>query len=141
MGSFRCPPRSGSRSEIRRGQGPGIENGDPWFKLKADPRLKELIAKSSNYELYGHLSSRVMELIGRYSYLIEVYFIDEAFAVLRGEPQELERVGREIKVAVTRHVGLPVCVGMRRRRPWQSSPRELPSRTLPSEGVCPPATK
>lgn len=64
----------------------GIENGDPWFKLKADPRLGELIAKSNNYELYGNLSSRVMELIGRYSYLVEVYSIDEAFAILRGEP-------------------------------------------------------
>jgi DNA polymerase V len=38
----------------------GIENGDPWFKLKADPRFKDLIAKSSNYELYGDLSSRVL---------------------------------------------------------------------------------
>ena len=46
------------------------------------------------------------------SYLVEVYSIDEAFAMLRGEPHELVRVGREIKAAVARHVGLPVCVGI-----------------------------
>jgi DNA polymerase V len=90
----------------------GIENGDPWFKLAADAKRTGLIHRSSNYELYGDLSSRVMELIGRHSYLVEVYSIDEAFAVLRGEPHELERVGREIKAAVARHVGLPVCVGI-----------------------------
>lgn len=61
----------------------GIENGDPWFKLAADAPRTGLIHRSSNYELYGDLRSRVMELIGRYSYLVEVYSIDEAFAMLR----------------------------------------------------------
>lgn len=60
----------------------GIENGDPWFKLAADAKRTGLIHRSSNYELYGDLSCRVMELIGRYSRLVEVYSIDEAFAVL-----------------------------------------------------------
>lgn len=38
----------------------GIGLGEPWFKLA--PRAKEwgLIALSSNYELYGDISSRVM---------------------------------------------------------------------------------
>jgi DNA polymerase V len=31
---------------------------------------------------------------------------------LRGSAEELQRVGREIKSAVARHVGLPVCVGI-----------------------------
>jgi DNA polymerase V len=39
----------------------GIATGEPWFKLA--PRAKEwgLIAKSSNYELYGDISARVMD--------------------------------------------------------------------------------
>jgi DNA polymerase V len=114
----------------------GIENGDPWFKLKADPRLKELIAKSSNYELYGDLSSRVMELIGRYSYLVEVYSIDEAFAVLRGDPQELERVGREIKTAVARHVGLPVCVGIAPTKTLAKFTNRVAKQNPAFGGVC-----
>src|SRR5689334_555167 len=45
----------------------GIGLGDPWFKLA--PRAKEwgLVALSSNYELYGDISSRVMELLARFS--------------------------------------------------------------------------
>jgi nucleotidyltransferase/DNA polymerase involved in DNA repair len=38
----------------------GIPMGEPWFKLA--PRAKEwgLVALSSNYELYGDISARVM---------------------------------------------------------------------------------
>ncbi|MET3176631.1 UNVERIFIED_ORG: hypothetical protein ABIB52_004506 [Arthrobacter sp. UYCu721] len=53
----------------------GIPMGEPWFKLA--PLAKEwgLIAKSSNYELYGDISARVMELLGRYSAWLEVYIM------------------------------------------------------------------
>lgn len=90
----------------------GIENGDPWFKLAADAKRTGLVHRSSNYELYGDLSSRVMALISRYTHQVEVYSVDEAFGLLRGTPEELETIGREIKSAVARHVGLPVCVGI-----------------------------
>lgn len=38
----------------------GIEMGAPWFKLAADADRLGLVAKSSNYELYGEMSARVM---------------------------------------------------------------------------------
>ncbi|WP_224024134.1 Y-family DNA polymerase [Arthrobacter sp. NicSoilC5] len=90
----------------------GIATGEPWFKLA--PRAKEwgLVAKSSNYELYGDISSRVMELLGRYSAWLEVYSIDEAFLGVKGTPDELLSLGRRMKEAVRRHVGVPVCVGI-----------------------------
>jgi DNA polymerase V len=90
----------------------GISTGEPWFKLA--PRTKEwgLVAKSSNYELYGDISSRVMELLGRYSAWLEVYSIDEAFLGVKGEPEQLLALGRRIKEAVRSHVGVPVCVGI-----------------------------
>ena len=90
----------------------GIGIGEPWFKLA--PRAKEwgLIAKSSNYELYGDISARVMELLGRYSAWLEVYSIDEAFLGVKGSPESLLELGRAIKAAAARNVGVPVCVGM-----------------------------
>jgi DNA polymerase V len=90
----------------------GIENGDPWFKLAADAKRTGLIHRSSNYELYGDLSSRCMELLGRYSHRQEIYSIDESFLTLRGTPEELIKTGAEIKAAVARNIGLPVCVGI-----------------------------
>ena len=90
----------------------GISTGEPWFKLA--PRAKEwgLVAKSSNYELYGDISARVMELLGRYSAWLEVYSIDEAFLGVKGEPEQLLALGRTMKDAVRRNVGVPVCVGI-----------------------------
>ena len=90
----------------------GITTGEPWFKLA--PRAKEwgLVAKSSNYELYGDISARVMELLGRYSAWLEVYSIDEAFLGVKGGEEELLALGRRMKEAVRRHVGVPVCVGI-----------------------------
>jgi DNA polymerase V len=90
----------------------GIPMGEPWFKLK--PRAKEwgLVALSSNYELYGDVSARVMELLGRYSAWLEVYSIDEAFLGVKGSLDELLQLGHTMKDACRRHVGVPVCVGI-----------------------------
>lgn len=38
---------------------PGIM-GKPWFKIEAWTRMAGVVARSSNYELYGSLSARVM---------------------------------------------------------------------------------
>lgn len=89
-----------------------IPMGTPWFKLETYARRNGVIAKSSNYELYGSLSARVMEIIGRYAAWQEVYSIDESFIGLRGDRAELERVGREIRAEVMRCTGIPVRVGI-----------------------------
>lgn len=38
----------------------GIPMGYPWFKLQASAQRMGLVARSSNYELYGDMSARVM---------------------------------------------------------------------------------
>ena len=53
-----------------------------------------------------------MELLGRYSAWLEVYSIDEAFLGVKGTPDELLALGRTMKTAVRRNVGVPVCVGI-----------------------------
>lgn len=90
----------------------GIAMGEPWFKLKVAAASIGLIAKSSNYELYGDMSSRVMQLLERYSSWVDVYSIDEAFIGLRGSLADLRHVAHQIKNAIMDHLGLPVCVGI-----------------------------
>lgn len=72
----------------------GIEMGVPWFKLKAWARQHGVVARSSNYELYGSVSARIMAILGEYSPAVEVYSIDEAFLRLPGSPAELTEMGR-----------------------------------------------
>jgi len=90
----------------------GVEMGAPWFKLAADAERLGLVAKSSNYELYGEMSARVMKLLGRFSAWVEVYSIDEAFLGVSGTLDELQALGERIKAEVFRLTGLPVCVGI-----------------------------
>lgn len=90
----------------------GIAMGEPWFKLAPRAKAWGLIAKSSNYELYGDVSSRVMELLNRYSHEVEIYSIDEAFCTVKGTGPELLGLGREMKAVVRRNCGVPVCVGI-----------------------------
>lgn len=114
----------------------GIDNGDPWFKLAADAKRTGLIHRSSNYELYGDLSSRVMELLGRYAAWQEVYSIDESFLGLRGTPEELARTGAEIKAAVARHTGLPVCVGIAPTKTLAKFVNRVAKQNPALQGVC-----
>jgi DNA polymerase V len=114
----------------------GIAVGEPWFKLA--PRAKEwgLVARSSNYELYGDISSRVMELLGRYSAWLEVYSIDEAFLGVTGTPDELNRLGQTMKTAVRRNVGVPVCVGIAGTKTLAKLANKWAKNNPAFDGVC-----
>jgi DNA polymerase V len=114
----------------------GIPMGEPWFKLA--PRAKEwgLVAKSSNYELYGDISDRVMQLLGRYSAWVEVYSIDEAFLGVNGAPEKMRALGRDIKAAVRRNVGVPVCVGIGRTKGLSKLANKLAKHNQDFGGVC-----
>ncbi len=114
----------------------GIRLGEPWFKLA--PRAKEwgLVARSSNYELYGDISARVMELLGRYSAWLEVYSIDEAFLGVNGTPEELQRLGHTMKTAVRRNVGVPVCVGIAGTKTLAKLANKWAKHNPAFDGVC-----
>ena len=114
----------------------GIPMGYPWFKLEATAKQYNLVAKSSNYELYGDLSSRVMAILSRFSAWIEVYSIDEAFLGLRGTLDELHAVGHQIKAEVLRLTGLPVCVGIAKTKTLAKLANEAAKKVEQLGGVC-----
>lgn len=84
----------------------------PYFQVKAWAETMGVAVRSSNYELYGAVSNRIAEIISRYSAWQEVYSVDESFVGLRGTPEELERVGREIRQTVRQLTGVPVRVAI-----------------------------
>ena len=91
---------------------PWIKMGEPYFQIKDKLRKHGIVACSSNYELYGDMSERVMTVIESMVPAAEVYSIDEAFAELTGMPGDLERLGRQIRAEVYRRTGIPVGVGI-----------------------------
>lgn len=91
----------------------GIPDLLPYFKIADQLKQAGVAVFSSNYELYGDLSTRVMDTLKDFSPNIEVYSIDESFLDMSGHTlKTLPGLGHEIRKAVYKHVGLPVGVGM-----------------------------
>lgn len=89
----------------------GIAMGAPYFKTKAVIDKHDVQVFSSNYTLYGDLSSRVLTILQELEPEVEVYSIDEAFITLPGTGDAAE-YGRLIKAKVAQCVGIPVSVGI-----------------------------
>lgn len=114
----------------------GIQMGTPWFKLAASAPQMGLVAKSSNYELYGSMSKKMMSVLARFSAWVEVYSIDEAFIGIHGTLDEVQQLGRRIKDEVLRLTGLPVGVGIARTKTLAKLSSEAAKKVPVLDGVC-----
>ena len=91
----------------------GIKMGQPYFKLKHKLIQLNIEVRSSNYELYGDISHRLMQLIRKNCEELEIYSIDEAFAAItRTKNQDLYQWGKELRVLVYQHIGIPISIGI-----------------------------
>lgn len=93
----------------------GIKMGVPYFEVRTLIRQKNIITFSSNYNLYGDLSRRVMEtlrhLVGTEN--VEVYSVDEAFLDLSHlSAGQLEECALHIRETVEQWTGVSVSVGI-----------------------------
>ncbi|NVK25943.1 MAG: Y-family DNA polymerase [Gammaproteobacteria bacterium] len=91
-----------------------IPKFEPYFKLKGYLNQHNVVVRSSNYELYADLSSRMMNVIGRFCDNQYVYSIDESFLQFKGFASLIDdwhQYGQEIRLAVWRETKLPVGVG------------------------------
>lgn len=99
-----------ARSQEVRALGVGM--GVPWFKLRDLAKQHGIIARSSNYTLYGDMSQRMHAVIGQFAPDQEIYSIDETFLDLTGFNRDLLEYGQQIRKRVRQWVGIPVCVGI-----------------------------
>lgn len=89
----------------------GIKMGVPWFELKEIASKHGIVAFSSNYALYADMSNRLMNILGGFSPIQEVYSIDECFLNLTGFTDIRERA-YSMRAQVNKWTGLVVCVGI-----------------------------
>lgn len=124
----------------------GLDLGRPWFELRPQAARLNLAARSSNYELYGDMSRRVMEILARFTPDLQVYSIDEAFLEvsprIARDPEAMTALGHEIKDTLRRLVGVPVCVGIAPTRTLAKLSNRAAKRVNAFGGVCVwPATR
>lgn len=89
----------------------GIKMGVPVYQIKEAIYQHDIAVFSSNYTLYGDMSSRVMSILTSLAPEIEVYSIDEAFISLDGI-KDLQSLGANIVYKVARGTGIPVSLGI-----------------------------
>src|SRR6186713_3560411 len=93
----------------------GVEMAGPYFMAKPLIEKYDVATFSSNYNLYGDLSWRVMEtlriMLGKKN--VEVYSVDEAFLDLSIFPlEDLPKIAKEIRTTVEDWTGIKVSVGV-----------------------------
>lgn len=113
----------------------GIPRGTPYFKLKAREKIDELHFRSSNYELYGDISRRVILVLKSEAVEVEQYSIDEAFVIPPSmHPDNLQSYGELLREKILRWVGIPCGVGFASTRTLAKIANHL-GKKRPS-GVC-----
>ena len=93
----------------------GVQMAGPYFMAKPLIEKHDVATFSSNYNLYGDLSWRVMEtlrmMLGKDN--VEVYSVDEAFLNLDEYAEaDLQQVGIVIRETVEQWTGIKVSVGI-----------------------------
>ncbi len=91
----------------------GIEMGAVYYQIKDIVKKNNVHVFSSNYTLYGDISSRVMQVLSGFVPEMEVYSIDEAFLNFSGmQKMDLNKYSIEIIKTVQQYTGIPTCIGI-----------------------------
>lgn len=102
-----------SRSDEAKDLGVGMAG--PYFKAKAMIEKENVAVFSSNYNLYGDMSRRVMDTLRQMAGKenVEVYSVDEAFINLQHVPQyQWQSFAKDLKETVEMWTGVAVSVGV-----------------------------
>lgn len=92
----------------------GIKMGVPFYQIKNEVDKYGIVHFSSNFALYGDLSSRIMRILSRYTDDLQQYSIDEAFMDLSYIPDsaEAKTLCERIRAEILKGIGVPVSIGI-----------------------------
>ena len=92
----------------------GIKMGVPFYQIRPLVEKYGIVHFSSNFALYGDLSSRIMRTLSRYTDDLQQYSIDEAFMDLSycRDTAEAKALCERIRAEILRGIGVPVSIGI-----------------------------
>jgi DNA polymerase V len=91
----------------------GIKAGMPYFQLQQQYPNNEIAVFSSNYELYGELTARVVSIIRKEAPAYFRYSIDECFVYWNNfDGVDLKTWGENLHKKIKKWVGMPVSIGL-----------------------------
>ena len=115
----------------------GIKMGEPFFLKKDFMDEHRFCVYSSNYNLYGDMSDRVMTTIKKYANEVEVYSIDECFVDFSNiQSNELLDRLHLIRNEVKRQIGIPVSIGVGPNKTLAKLTSHMAKQSSSYNGVC-----
>ena len=116
----------------------GIKMGDVFYQVKDKLEQNNVAVFSSNYNLYGDMSRRVMSLLSKYSPKIDVYSIDEAFLDLSGmgTSDQLTEYCKKMVRHIGKGIGIPISLGIAPTKTLAKMASKFAKKYKGYEGVC-----
>lgn len=116
----------------------GIKMGDVFYQVRDKLEQNDVAVFSSNYNLYGDMSRRVMSLLSRYSPKIDVYSIDEAFLDLSGmgTSDELTEYCKKMVRYIGKGTGIPISLGIAPTKTLAKMASKFAKKHKGYQGVC-----
>ncbi len=114
----------------------GIEMGVPFFQIRALTKVEDIAVYSSNYALYGDMSSRVVETVRAIVPEVEVYSIDEQFLDFdTAHRRNAADTGQEVRTKVGQHTGIPTGLGIARTKTLAKIANRIAKKSLTHGGI------
>ena len=92
----------------------GIRMGQPYFLAKTE--FPDGIYVSCHHDLYGEISTQVMNLLREFSPKVQVYSVDEAFVDLTGltklYKKDFKELAQHIREQIKERLDIPVSIGI-----------------------------
>ena len=116
----------------------GIKMGEVFYQVKEKLEQNDVAVFSSNYNLYGDMSRRVMSLLSRYSPKIDVYSIDEAFLDLSGmgTSEQLSDYCKKMVRYIGKGTGIPISLGIAPTKTLAKMASKFAKKHKGYQGVC-----
>lgn len=117
----------------------GIKMGVPFYQIKEIVEKHNIAVFSSNYELYGDMSSRVMSMLSSFTPRLEQYSIDEAFldfSDMQFADATLHDYCVNIIRSINRGVHIPVSMGIAPTRTLAKMASKFAKQYPAYKGVC-----
>lgn len=114
----------------------GIKMGVPVFQISSLIKTHGVQVFSSNYALYADMSQRIMNTLSKFTPVIEIYSIDEAFLDLsQFKRYDLTDYGHKIRSTIKQWTGIPVSIGIAETKTLAKIANKIAKKSVKAEGV------
>lgn len=115
----------------------GIPMAAPAFKYRDIIRNNNVVQFSANFELYGDISKRIVDVLTTITPRIEVYSVDESFLELSNLPiTDFVAWGRMVRQLIMQWVGVPVSIGIAPSKALAKLASDRGKKVPELDGVC-----